>query len=927
MKLGSQPSANVTVSVISDDEGAATVSHAQRSFTSSNWNTPQTVTVTRVRDPDARNESVMVSLTTESADTNFQGKEGSVTVNVTDDDMAGLVVAPTVIDIGEGGSDDFTVRLATEPSDVVTVSVRFDDLGAATVSTDSLEFTASDWSEEQTVTVSGKDDPDALDEMVMLSLTTTTTDADYQSEDGSVTVNVTDDDTAGLVVDPTDMNIDEGASDDFTVKLATEPSAEVTVTVVSDDPGAATVSTDSLKFTPSDWSTEQTVTVSGADDPDLEDETVTVSLTAVSDDTDYQGEEGSVEVDVADNDMIGLVVDPAAININEGESGDFAVRLGAEPSDTVEVSVRSEDEGAATVSPASLDFTPSDWSTEQTVTVSGKDDPDTLDEMVMLSLSAVSDDTDYDEEEASVEVDVADDDTVGFVVDPETINIEEGDNDDFTVKLATQPSDNVEVSVRSEDEGAVTVTPASLDFTPSTWSANQTVTVSSVVDADFENESVTVSLSTGSDDTDYQDVRGSLTVNVAEPAYLDATLSALTVEPRDIIGFAADRYSYEVGVGPSVDVAILLATANHAGASVAFDTEDVDDNTDGHQVALSTGRNLVTVTVTAADRVTTQDYSVSVNRGVAEPKAWQAGADLDGLIAAGNERPDGIWSNGTTMWVADSEDAKIYAYRLADGSPEPGKDFDTLAAAGNQNPRGIWSDETTMWVLDRADHKIYAYKMSDRSRDAAKDFDRLATRNEDARGIWSDGTTMWVGDSVDAKVYAYQMSNGARDADKDIVRQEGSQLTGIWSEGFTMWVVDERRSMNTLRFRFIASNISNGKRQEYRDFDSVDLMFDVISGGIWSDGDTIWIASGSDGVVVPKVYAINIPPPDVRDLAAKFNEDQSGVNLNWAATGLTSHTGYQYRLRCSSSHRLDRELDGRPWRPSRYCAHDSRLIR
>ena len=30
------------------------------------------------------------------------------------------------------------------------------------------------------------------------------------------------------------------------------------------------------------------------------------------------------------------------------------------------------------------------------------------------------------------------------------------------------------------------------------------------------------------------------------------------------------------------------------------------------------------------------------------------------------------------------------------------KDFDTLRAAGNRNPTGIWSDGTTMWVADRS---------------------------------------------------------------------------------------------------------------------------------------------------------------------------------------------------------------------------------
>ena len=49
-------------------------------------------------------------------------------------------------------------------------------------------------------------------------------------------------------------------------------------------------------------------------------------------------------------------------------------------------------------------------------------------------------------------------------------------------------------------------------------------------------------------------------------------------------------------------------------------------------------------------------------------------------------------------------------------SRDSGSDF-TLAAA-NGYPTGIWSDGTTMWVADFEDHKLYAYRMSDRSRDS-----------------------------------------------------------------------------------------------------------------------------------------------------------------------------------------------------------------
>ena len=86
-------------------------------------------------------------------------------------------------------------------------------------------------------------------------------------------------------------------------------------------------------------------------------------------------------------------------------------------------------------------------------------------------------------------------------------------------------------------------------------------------------------------------------------------------------------------------------------------------------------------------------------------------------------------------------------------SRDSGSDF-TLDDA-NGYPTGIWSDGTTMWVADFEDHKLYAYRMSDRSRDSGRDF-TLDADNGSPVGIWSDGTTMWASDFTDAKLYAYR---------------------------------------------------------------------------------------------------------------------------------------------------------------------------
>ena len=42
-----------------------------------------------------------------------------------------------------------------------------------------------------------------------------------------------------------------------------------------------------------------------------------------------------------------------------------------------------------------------------------------------------------------------------------------------------------------------------------------------------------------------------------------------------------------------------------------------------------------------------------------------------------------------------------------------GKEFSTLSAAGNNDPRGIWSDGATMWVLDSDDDRILRLRYAD----------------------------------------------------------------------------------------------------------------------------------------------------------------------------------------------------------------------
>ena len=61
VRLAKRPSSNVTVNIASSDRRAVAVRPASLTFTPSNWNRPQTVTVTGVADDDRNNETVTLT--------------------------------------------------------------------------------------------------------------------------------------------------------------------------------------------------------------------------------------------------------------------------------------------------------------------------------------------------------------------------------------------------------------------------------------------------------------------------------------------------------------------------------------------------------------------------------------------------------------------------------------------------------------------------------------------------------------------------------------------------------------------------------------------------------------------------------------------------------------------------------------------------
>ncbi len=252
-------------------------------------------------------------------------------------------------------------------------------------------------------------------------------------------------------------------------------------------------------------------------------------------------------------------------------------------------------------------------------------------------------------------------------------------------------------------------------------------------------------------------------------------------------------------------------------------------------------------------------------------------ADFNTLAAAFNTAPAGIWSDGTTMWVADwFLVKKIYAYDLATRVRVPDRDFNTLDA-DTDSPSGIWSDGTTMWVADRIDEKIYAYDMTSKARVHSREFDTLiAAGNTWPTGIWSDGTTMWVADKFDGKIYAYDLATKARVPGKDFdsLNARNRDPEGIWSDGETMWVVDDNRK------KIYAYDMGARARVPGKEFNTLDASGNENPEGIWSDGTTMWVSDWND----EKIYAYHMPQ------AVESAADREALDALYNATGGTNWT-------------------------------------
>ncbi|MDH5559942.1 MAG: DUF1566 domain-containing protein [Deltaproteobacteria bacterium] len=229
-----------------------------------------------------------------------------------------------------GTTATFMVRIKNlKPTSDVVVDLASSDESEVVLSHPQLTFTADNWSLRQTVTLSGVDDfIDDGDQIVSIVLAKAiSSDANYDGLDpDDVSLTNIDDETASVVVGPISGDVSEqGSSATFTVQLSSEPLDDVSIALQSGDLSEVSIDKQTLIFTPINWNTAQTVTVTGLPDYTVDgDQTVTIVLgMAVSNDAVYNG------LDPSDVSVVNVADDtgPLVVSFNPNDGATFVNKI------------------------------------------------------------------------------------------------------------------------------------------------------------------------------------------------------------------------------------------------------------------------------------------------------------------------------------------------------------------------------------------------------------------------------------------------------------------------------------------------------------------------------------------------------------------------------------------------------------------------
>ena len=151
---------------------------------------------------------------------------------------------------------------------------------------------------------------------------------------------IIEDDTTGVTISITALEISEGDTGRYTIVLDTEPTADVTVEIQVPEDTDIAVAPLMLTFTADNWNTPQTVAVTAAQDDDaVTDDPVTI--THIVSGGDYEDVTAAgVEVTITEDDTAGVTISTDVLEVPEGSSQSYTLVLDTEPAADVTVEIQ-----------------------------------------------------------------------------------------------------------------------------------------------------------------------------------------------------------------------------------------------------------------------------------------------------------------------------------------------------------------------------------------------------------------------------------------------------------------------------------------------------------------------------------------------------------------------------------------------------------
>ena len=606
----------------------------------------------------AKGSSVTMTLVTYTNTTALEGSTSDIAVMVLALDRTLATGETLTVPLQfEGAQLNREFRLVLDDSRLTVDGVEYHDAQGVSLSGQTVTFTGptresrilryqpAEGGTQVVISLFGKEDFDIEDERIRVSLGTLTYTgisgvAGKRAGSGWYTIEDDDKPPPGVTItESASTSVAENSgTDTYEVVLDSPPTDDVTVTVTSGDPGAATVNkqggvagaTQTLTFTTSTWATGQTITVTGVNDRidnPGDSRSSTITHTTSSTDANYNNlEVRDVTVTVTDDDAAPTAVDLTVSdsNVSEGD-GPQTITVTAKvegeslfgEQKTVAVAVAGsggQNVVGFTVMPDSFDITinagarhgeetfaltPADNTVEEedeTITVSG-----TLNGVIVNS----SDITLADDDETGTTL-------VANFASASSTAAESAGTHTITLDLEPAPANAITVEYTVGGTAVPDTDYAGLSGSVNISGGATTATISVVITDDTAQEGAETVILTLTDGTGYTvGSRGTHTLTITAN---DTPELLFTGTPVRVAEGATGTYSVRLATQPSSAVTVVITSTNG----------DVTVNPSSLTIQPNTWNSARTVTVSAGEDPDTSGDSATLNHAA-------SGGDYDGV--------------------------------------------------------------------------------------------------------------------------------------------------------------------------------------------------------------------------------------------------------------------------------------------------------